>query len=72
MTLKLIAIITYIVFLLITYIFIVKRLWFLNKRHIEHTQVEHLRKNYLRVVKIIWFLMVVLAIISVIIFLKLF
>lgn len=54
----------YILFLVVSYILIIKRLKYLNERHIEYTKVECLIDTYNSLKKIVFVLFVILGIVS--------
>lgn len=62
----------YFIFLFWCYIFIIKRLKYLNQKHIEYTKVEWLNDLYKKLIKIVFVLFVMLFIISVFIILTFF
>lgn len=54
----------YILFLVVSYILIIKRLKYLNERHISYTKVECLVNTYNSLKKIIFVLFVILGLVS--------
>lgn len=71
MLLKVTLIFIYIIFVLVFYTFINKRLRYLNDKHITHTWVPYLRKSYLFIMSVISFLALITVILSIILILTL-
>lgn len=59
------SIFLYVLFLIISYILIIKRLKYLNQKHIEYTKVECLVHTYNSLKKVIFILFVIVALVSI-------
>lgn len=69
MILKITLIFLALLFALIFYTFIRRRLKYINEKHISHTQVPYLRKNYIYIMSIISFLAIISIVLSIILIL---
>lgn len=50
---KIIILTIYLIIMVLFYVFMIKRLWFLNKKHVTHTGVKQLNKNHKSLIVII-------------------
>jgi hypothetical protein len=71
MLVKIIYIISYIIFISVVYIFVNKRLRYLTNKYINNIWILYLHKNYLFIMSIISFFFITLTVISVILILTL-
>lgn len=69
---KIFLIILYIAFLAILYVIIIKRLWYLNRKHTDDYGIIHLKKSYKSIVKIILVIIVAMWITTILAFLTFF
>ena len=63
---QIVLIIAYIILLIVVYMLVIKRLRFLNNKHIKHTGVEHLERVYRGLSNVIFLLLFLLGGISVV------
>ncbi len=71
MLIKVTLIIIYILFVIAFYLFVSKRLKYLNNKHITHTWVPYLRKSYLFIMTVVYFLAILSVVLSIILILTL-
>lgn len=71
MLLKITLIFLYILIAIIAYVFVRRRLKYLNEKHIRHTWVAYLRKNYIFIMSLISFFSIIATVLSIILILTL-